>query len=435
MSLRFQRAELVSTIVIFGFFLSVCFHYAMHFYFQHPYPYSTFLSFPSDHHTDYTRVAEAARSGDPYRFFVAAFHGSDGKGYPNIHGGEVGNYLPFTYIAALLFAAGHHGILLFLALFMAGIVAYLYRLSGISADPQIPPVAKTRLVFVLALMSYPVLWEVDRGNFEALTFLLTAAAAALIGRGKYSLSAILLALAIAMKGYPAVFLALYLPVKKYREAALAAALSLAVCLAGFAAFHGGLVQNIQSLRADLAFFLDYYVIHGAAAAGARMDCSPFAPLGLLNSNPAFIQRALPYYNGFSLLAAALLLWLLLARKIERWKMEYLLAAAALVLTPVSYDYKLLLLFIPLASFLNSPRREPRDAFYCASFGAMLIPKDYVFLGNSVSVANGVSISSLLEPLILLVTVALIVRDALARGANQENSKIIHEGGREAYVGS
>lgn len=400
MSLRLQRAELISFIVIAGFFLSVCFHYAMHFYLHRPYPYSTFLSYPFDHQSDYARVGSAARTGDPY-------HWGDGS---------VSNYLPFTYVTVLLFTALHHGMFIFLGLFLAGLAWYLYRQSGISMDPQIAPLAKVRLVFVLALMSYPVLFELDRANSEAVTFLLMAAGAALIGQGKYSLGAVPLALAIAMKGYPALFLVLYLPARRYREAALAAALSLAVCLVGFAVFHGGLIHNILGLKTGLAVFLDQYVFKGAGTAGARMDCSPFAVLGLLNSNPAFIRHALPYYNGLALLASALLLWLVLTRKIERWKLEYLLAAAGLLLTPVSYDYKLLVLFIPLASFLNSARRERADAFFCASFGVMLIPKDYLFLGDRLSIENGVSISSLIEPLVLLATVALIVREVLMRPA-------------------
>lgn len=407
MSLRLQRAELISFIVIAGFFLSVCFHYVMHFYLHRPYPYSTFLSFPTDRLSDYGRVADAAKSGDPYRYRIPQFHGP---------GGEVGNYLPFTYMVAMLFSIGHHGVFVFLSLFLAGLAWHLYHQTGIRTDPQITSLAKLRIVFVLTLMSYPVLWELDRGNFEALTFLLMAAGAALIGTGRYSLGAVPLALAIAMKGYPAIFLALYLPVRKYREAALCVIIAVVVCLVGFSVWQGGLMQSIHSFRADLAFFLDYYVFKGAGAAGARMDCSPFAVLGLLNSNPNFIRHALPYYNGLALLAGVLLLWLVLARKMERWKLEYLLAAAGLLLTPVSYDYKLLVLFIPLASFLGSARREHADAFFCASFGVMLIPKDYLFIGNSVSIANGVSISSLIEPLVLLATVALIVREVLTRPA-------------------
>ena len=215
-------------------------------------------------------------------------------------------------------------------------------------------------------MTYPVIWEVDRGNFEGLTFLLMAVGAGLIGKGKYNQGAVPLALAIAMKGYPAVFLALYLSVRRYREGAAAAALSVIVCVICFAILHGGLVQNILGLKAGLNFFLDYYVFSGAGTAGARMDASPFALVGLLNSNPAFVKHALVYYNGFSLLAGALLVWLVAARPLERWKLEYLLVVAGLILTPVSYDYKLMALFIPLTSFLNSPRRDRRDALYGAS---------------------------------------------------------------------
>ncbi len=395
----------------------------MHFYHNKPYPYSTFLSWPSDYHTDYTRIVDAGKSHDPYHYYIQAFHGVHNDEYTYLHGGEVGNYLPFVYVVASVFSSRHGGVLIFEGLFLAGLAWYLLHQSGIRTDPQISKLAKTRIVLVLALMTYPVLWELDRSNFEGLTFLLMAAGAALIGRGKYNWAAVPLALAIAMKGYPAIFLGLYLPVRRYREAVAAGALSVIVCLVCFAGMQGGILQNILALKANLYFFLDYYVFSGAGAAGARMNCSPFALLGLLNSNPAFIKHALTYYNAFTLVAGAFVFWLVAVRKMQRWKLEYLLAAAGILLAPISYDYKLLVLFIPLASFLSSARREPRDTFYCASFGAMLIPKDYLFLGNHISVSYGVSISSFLEPLILTVTTVLIIREVLSGNASTEVSEI------------
>lgn len=427
MSLRLQRAELISTIVIIGFFLSVCFHYAMHFYANRPYPYSTFLSWPFDHQSDFTHVVASVQGRDPYHF----------------QGGIVGNYLPFTYVAAFIFGHLPRGRVLFLALFLVGLVTYLYRQSGIGRDPQISRLARVRLLFSLSVMSYPVLFELDRANFEALTFLLIAACAWLIGERRFGLSALPLALAIAMKGYPAVFLGLYWPAWRYREAAAAAALSVAVCLACFSVLHGGLIENIHGLEAGLRRFQEDYVIGGAGGTGARLNCSLFAPLGLWKHDPDFIRRALKVYDGLALLGAAGVVWLISAKRtavrLAGWKLEYLLSAAALLLPFISYDYKLLVLFIPLASFLSSARRERADAFYCASFGAMLIPKDYLFIqngigvaiGNGVSVANGVSISSLLEPLIILVTVAVIVRDALARTAQEE---ALPDGGQEEAPG-
>lgn len=437
MSSRYQRAELISTIVIIGFFVSVAFHYAMHFYYQRPYPYSTFLSWPFDHQSDFTHVYAAVRGRDPYHF----------------HDGIVGNYFPFTYFVAFFFGHLPHGLVLFLALFLAGLAAYFYRQSGLGQDPQISRPARVRLLFSLTVMSYPVLFELDRANFEALMFLLIAACGYLIGQRRFGLSTLPLALAIAMKGYPAIFLGLYWPVKRYREAAIAAALSVVVCVICFSILRGGLVGSIHGFDHGLRTFQDYYVIQGAGGSGVRMNSSLFAPLGLWNHDPAFIKKALVYYDGFALLGVAGIAWLISAKKtagrLAGWKLEYLLSAAALLLPFISYDYKLLVLFIPLASFLNSAKRERADAFYCASFGAMLIPKDYLFInngigvsiGNGVSIASGVSISSLLEPLILLATVAVIVREALARGADEGNTEMtsnenIREEGKEAnHVGS
>lgn len=402
MSSRFQRADLISTIVIVGFFVSVCFHYVLHFYLHRDYPYSTFLFQPSDRLEDYINVVASARKLDPYRY----------------HEGAFGNYFPVTYVFALIFGALHKpGLLLFLILSLTATVAYFYNQSGIAADSTINRLSKMRFTFVLTVMSYPLLFELDRANFESLTFLLIAACVLLIGRGRLGLSAAALALAIAMKGYPVIFVGLYLPSRHYREGTAAIILSIAMCVVCFSALHGGLAENIHSFAKDLQAFQNDYVILGAGNAGARLNTSLFAPLGLWNHSPIFIKKALFIYNGFALFCAAGLAWLITAKRtahrIEEWKLQYLLAAAALLLPFISYDYKLLLLFIPLASFLNSSRPIAWEGFYCASFGAMLIPKDYHFLGN------GVSISSVLEPLILIVTVIVIVRDVLAKDAGAE----------------
>ena len=410
MSLRLQRAETISTVVIIGFFFAVCFHYVLHFYFGRPYPYATFLFDPVPHQSDYRVVVSSAESLDPYRY----------------DGGSVGNYFPFTYVCALVFGAFRRlGLYLFMLLSLGGIVAYFYRQSGIRADAQINSLGKIRLTFTLVVMSYPILFELDRANFESLTFLLIAAGAFLIGERRFRLSIIPLALAIAMKGYPLVFLALYLPGRRYREIGQSIALSVGVCLAVMSLLHGGVLQNVRGFASGLRLFQDSYVVHGAGGMGVRLNSSLFAPLGLLNSNPVFIRHALTYYNVFALLSGGAIAWLLATRRVERWKAEYLLVAAALVLPFLSYDYKLLLLFIPLASFLNSARRDEADAFYCASFGAMLIPKNYVILGGHAGIVNDVTISSLLEPLILLATVAVIVREALA---HRESGETVREEG-------
>ena len=430
MSLRFQRADLISTIVIIGFFVSVCFHYVLHFYLHREYPYTTFLSWPFDHQSDFTHVVASLGGRDPYHF----------------QNGVVGNYFPFTYFVAFVFGHLPRGLMLFLVLFLAGLTWYLYRESGMSQDPQINRLARVRLLFSLTLMSYPVLFELDRANFEGVTFLLTAASVSLISQRRFALSTLPLALAIAMKGYPAIFLGLYWPIKRYREAVLTVALSAVVCVVCFSVLRGGLVESIHGFRQGLQTFLNYYVIQGAGNSGARLNSSLFAPLGLWNHNPVFIKKALTYYDCFALIGVAGIAWLIGAKKtaakLAGWKIEYLLAAAALLLPFISYDYKLLILFIPLASFLNSVRHERADTFYCASFGAMLIPKDYLFMknatgvavSNGISIASGVSISSLLEPLILLVTVIVIVRDVLAKDANTEAREIISKEGKNITHG-
>lgn len=137
--------RLAVRIIFFGTLAAVCFHLFQRLALRHSYPYDTFLFLPEVRFTDYYDVLRSAEGWDPYSIWSL--------------------YFPFTYLV-------FHpvGWLPRSATFCAffGVTCGLFwfwsyrRLRSLAAS-----VSEARLVAVaLALLPYPVLYCVDRGNIE-----------------------------------------------------------------------------------------------------------------------------------------------------------------------------------------------------------------------------------------------------------------------------
>ena len=75
---------------------------------------------------------------------------------------------------------------------------------------------------------------------------------------------------------------------------------------------------------------------------------------------------------------------------------------------VSADYKLIYALIPLLLFLNAEQHDGDDLFFAILFGVLLVPKAYHHPWS-----NDVSISVLINPLIMFSGMVLIVLRGLA----------------------
>jgi hypothetical protein len=111
------------------------------------------------------------------------------------------------------------------------------------------------------------------------------------------------------------------------------------------------------------------------------------------------------------ISAALAFYVIFVEK-ERWKKVALLVGAMLLFPHISFDYKLMLVFIPMFLFLNSDEKSGCNLLYVLVFGLLLIPKAYYFFPNIISNSRLLSISVLLNPLILSVMMFTIVAEGL-----------------------
>jgi len=395
-------------IVVMGFGIGVALNYFRGAYDNLPYPYNTFLLIPSGKFSDYYDVLRDGHSLSPYLEFKSAQ-------YPFLAFlGYLLSSLSIPFEVFILFVSG---------LFLLFSIHYLRIGTWIESVTPI---------FVIPFLSYPFLFTVERGNFEILLFVLLLAFIFFFTRKQYLVSALILSFAIAMKVYPAVMLILFIPEKKYREMIISVVSTILITLICLLLFKGGLIPN-------LTFLLQFTIFSSNAGVS-----------NFISINNNWVQRGVTlltfikiyYYeigrlpvfivNNFMLAYLMLAgismtittLFVIFIEK-ETWKRVALLILAMLLLPPISADYKLLYIFIPLYIFLDKKTISKADIFYLLMFGVLLIPKNFFFFQNLSSDTvnyHDISISLVINFIVMIIMALVIVISGLVKKYNLFHSK-------------
>jgi len=88
-----------------------------------------------------------------------------------------------------------------------------------------------------------------------------------------------------------------------------------------------------------------------------------------------------------------------------WQSCALITFAVILVPKVSFDYKLILLYLPLVAFMNSNETRRSGLLYSLGFALLLIPKGFWLIRNDVS------INCIASPLVMLAMAAGIVVSA------------------------
>jgi hypothetical protein len=403
-----MKVSALSFIIVVGFTAAAGYHYYRGMYLGRPYPENTFLFLPSVHFSDFYDVVRDGHTLDPYLEYSSAQ-------YPFLALlGYLFSLIPRYHYA--VFAATVCGVLFF------GAVHLWVDNWHMSATH----------VFVIALLSYPFLIAVDRGNFELLVFILLLAFLFFFTRKRYWASALCLSLAISMKLYPAILLVLFVPERKYREMAATIASAAAVTLASLACFNGGIGPNLTFLLrgANLGSNPLFAQFTSLSSPMVQRGVSLLTFIKIVSIETGVFQglddgRFLSwYFVSAGLVGVLVVLYVVFVEK-EAWKRTALLVFAMLLLPHISADYKLLHLYLALYLFVNCRTHSKSDAMFLLMFGLLLIPKDYGYLSHVISDAAGVNDISLAVPANIIVIVLMslmIVSAGLAKRVQDPRKK-------------
>ena len=366
-----KKLYILALLVMVGFFFAILFCYYEGIYQGQPYPYNTFLFKPADRYMDFYTNLAANSKLNPYF-------------------GE--NFLQYPFLGMICWVFSliprPYTYFLYLLIVISLSIYFIYQLLW-----QMPWYKKTLFIFILFFLSYPVLFSIDRGNFEFLLFVALLASLYFYIKQDYLISAICLALAIAMKIYPALFLLLFIADKKYREAILAIGIAVLLTLVSLLFFQGGLIANFLYLLSMSNINTNKYIVNYINLTAKNSVQRGVTLLTLikiiiielrLNPSPFMVENFSTIYSVLSaIIAIPLAIYTIFFEK-EMWKKVALIIFAMLLLPSVSADYKLLLVYLPLVLFLNAEGEGKLDPVYTILFALLLIPITYYFLPTVVS---------------------------------------------------
>jgi hypothetical protein len=394
-----EKVTFLILIIVVGFFVAVADHYVMGHYFGKPWPANTFLFRPWDRFYDFTLVVRQSAALDPF--------GEDNGGFAGA---------PFPHLLGYLFSLLAPPLLRLLVFFGAFFAAFTCMIRHHLRDPRLPSSLMWLAIFVVVFMTYPVLFAVDRANFDLLVLPLVFVFALTYAKRQYRSSALALGLAIALKPHALLLIVIYIFDRRYRHCLLAVLIAAFLYALSLALFKDGLfaethkyVDALSSLGSHLSagsqqfYTSDIYGLLTVVIDFVGNALNLAAPLYLPDHpNVTLAYAILASLVGFYFL---LHLWV---RPQPLWKTLAVLITLTILLPFNSHDYRLILLFVPMLMFLAVSEKARNDTIIVALWGLLLIPKNYYPL-NSLHQ----NIGMLVNPLLLIALLICLIPSAFS----------------------
>lgn len=352
---------LVVLIVLVGTSVSAAYHYVMGVYLKVEYPFSTFLFFPEDHFMDYFNV---------YRHAV------------EFRPGESRNmvYSPVLHVVmtALNMMPPWVG-------FATMVVAFVVTLAGLLWTWTMRLVGnrmvRALFVAILGLLSYPVLFVLDRGNLEMLVFIMLAAFFYLYYVRRSPFAWLPLSLAVSAKYYWVTLIVLLLLDRQFRQAVWCVLGTLAITTGSMLVVVAASGYSVFEVAGGLFATLSGHVDGIGTLRVAAHNHSLWDWVICVQRWSDYALYRLPMQRIY--LLGAVVILLLVTRRLMRdrfhdWQKATALVACTLVLPYEAKDYTLIHLLLPLALFAGT-WRTGRTVWVAATlFGLLLIPLDYYY---------------------------------------------------------
>lgn len=393
-----EKVMVLSSIILIGFALGVFYHYFLGFYMHAPEPYNSFLYPASMAWCDLFGILPYIKDLKPYQDITLWVV-----------------YFPLTYVFMLPFAFIKNQILSY-SIYLSGFIIYLTFMNiKMFSCKNLTKLQNFQNIFIITVLAYPVLYNLDKGNFDMYLFVLLGFWAYAFKNEKYGLSAFLLAIINACKPFTLYFLLLYLIKKRYKECFFSIIVTILLVIGGFMIIPDNFFNQIIILIKNLIFYKQTYTT--GASMGIGFSSSIFMPLKTLmlhfSTNNQDVINFVNFYDYFCHVITIITLFFVWREKIF-WKQLTLLICNFLLLPYCTYDYKLIFLFIPLWLFVNEDKKSKFDLTYLILFALLFVPKNIIIsfplIHNGSS--NWLSFSAIINPIILLVLSLLIVYEQI-----------------------
>ena len=279
---------------------------------------------------------------------------------------------PMTYPAAVavvlaMFYKLPHPLKIYLAVLFAGWIAWVIWFARGLAQRGIPAAQAVAFGVVILLTTWPVYYQFDTANIEGIMAIILFIGIVLVLRGGPGVwswtAASMIAVAGAMKMFPAIMFALLLSKRRYKECAFGVAL-MAVLNYGSLAIVGPTISAAQEHIKDGFRFLRNNFVTPYASLQLNFSHALYMPVKYIvvfanrelhyggQHGPQLVELALVertltiYMVVMAIIGITLYFWRI--RKLPMLNQVITLTVAAVLFTPFSSDYTLNHLLLPLS---------------------------------------------------------------------------------------
>jgi hypothetical protein len=370
-----EKINLLVLMITVGFFAAVVYHYVMGFLLGKPWPENTFLFRPDLAFWDFYRVLDQSANLNPFAKDMGGFAGG-----------------PFGHLVGYLFSVIRIKWLQLCIYFTAFFTVFIFMVKHYLYGLKLKITSYQLLtIFIIVFLTYPVLFAVDRANFDMLVCVFIFLFAFTYIKQKYKVSTIFLSLAIAIKPYTIILIMVYIFDKRYKNSLLVIFNTLFLTALSLFLFKDGLFLEIQK------FFSATFSTVSYLAAGGQLEYTSdlysfFIVVVRFIGNLFGIGKNgseifLPSYPGFTILyillsivAIIYFIIYLWGRPQPLWKVMAVLSIFIVLLPIASHDYRLIFLLVPMMMYLANDERTSNDLFIVILLGLLLIPKNYYKIG-------------------------------------------------------
>lgn len=392
-----EKVTWLATIVLIGFVAGVFYCYFYGFYLRVPTLYNSFL---------YPAGAAFCDFFGPFKYI------QDFKFYDDVTLWVV--YFPLAYFLFIPFTIIKNQFICYIFYILCFLYYWIRENKKEFYCEDLSKIKNLQNIFVLTIISYPFLYTIDKGNFDMYIFLLLWAFTYFFQKEDYRSSAIVLGIANAMKPFSIFFLVLLLIKKKFKETFGSILITGVLIVCSFLVLQGNLWVQVLGFLKTLALFKATYTYQNQEWFGMAYSSSLYMVFKLFlckfTATPIVSTYILTkYYDILSYIVTALTVIFVCFEK-KLWKQLTLLICNFLLLPYITYDYKLLFLFIPLWLFVNEKEKTKFDLVYTIFFALLLIPKHIVIPVHALSstMANFYTISIIINPIIMILLTLLII---------------------------
>lgn len=405
-----------SSLVILGFFvLAVVYHYWQFAYEGRLHPHSSPFFNPVDMFLTEAlgkpNTSQLSRHHCFGDFFLTWLQNIERDPY-GTNSPLPSNYPPFAHLVTLPFSLSSYAISV--SLFLIFTIGTSLTFSWFYfRDVHTDRWENATLVMIFALLTHPMLMLLDRGNIEIVVFLFTWLGVTYFDKHGYR-SAFFLACATAMKVFPGLLLGLFLVRRRYRQLGFALFCTLTLSAVSLLFFEGGFWTNLQLIGKAAQQYASvvagddpHYVQHTSNWLGMVACLSHIFPAHFDNASGSLRWLS----DGYPIIRFVLLFFfaapLLGVRRLALWQLVAPLSFAMIVIPPAAFDYRLILVLVPFALFVNSRRHRRNDLWYCLLFSLLMVPKQFVLVGP------GTGLGTVINPVLMLIITGTVLGELIA----------------------